>query len=58
MDQCMIDVTDTAAKVGDKVILFGNTPSELTELAKMANTIEYESLCLVTSRVPRIEIDK
>ena len=57
MDQCMIDVTGTHAKVGDKVIIFGNTPAELTELAKMANTIEYEALCLVTSRVPRIEID-
>ncbi len=56
MDQCMIDVTGTNAKVGDKVILFGNTPAELTELARMADTIEYESLCLVTSRVPRIEI--
>ena len=57
MDQCMIDITGTGAKVGDKVILFGNTPLELTELARMANTIEYESLCLVTSRVPRIAID-
>ena len=57
MDQCMIDVTETNAKVGDKVIIFGNTPKELTELAKMANTIEYEALCLVTSRVPRIELD-
>ncbi|MBO5682847.1 MAG: alanine racemase [Clostridia bacterium] len=57
MDQCMIDITGTSAKVGDKVVLFGNSPSELTELAKMANTIEYESLCLVTSRVPRIEME-
>ena len=57
MDQCMIDVTDTTAKVGDKVIIFGNTPAELTALARMADTIEYEALCLVTSRVPRIEID-
>jgi alanine racemase len=57
MDQCMIDVTGTNAKVGDKVVIFGNTTKELTELAKMADTIEYEALCLVTSRVPRIEID-
>ena len=57
MDQCMIDITGTSAKVGDKVILFGNTTKELTALARMADTIEYESLCLVTSRVPRIEVD-
>ena len=56
MDQCMIDITGSGAKVGDKVIIFGNTPAELTALAKMADTIEYEALCLVTSRVPRIEI--
>ena len=53
----MIDITGTSAKVGDKVILFGNTTKELTALARMADTIEYESLCLVTSRVPRIEVD-
>jgi len=57
MDQCMIDITDTEVSVGDKVVIFGNSPSELTELAKMANTIEYESLCLVTSRVPRIVVE-
>lgn len=54
MDQCMIDVTGLDARVGDKVVIFGNTPSELEMLAKMADTIEYECLCLITSRVPRI----
>ena len=57
MDQCMIDVTGTDSRVGDKVIIFGNSPKELTALAKIANTIEYECLCLVTSRVPRIVND-
>ncbi len=57
MDQCMIDVTDIDAKVGDKVVIFGNTPDELTALAKAADTIEYECLCLVTSRVPRITVE-
>lgn len=57
MDQCMIDVTGTHAKAGDKVVLFGNRPEQLTALAKKADTIEYECLCLVTSRVPRIVID-
>lgn len=57
MDQCMIDVTDSDARVGDKVVIFGNNNSELSALAKMADTIEYECLCLVTSRVPRIYLD-
>lgn len=54
MDQCMIDVTDLGVSVGDKVIIFGNTRDELTELARLADTIEYEVLCLITSRIPRI----
>ncbi len=55
MDQCMIDVTDIPARVGDKVSIFGNSGDELARLAKMADTIEYESLCLISGRVPRIE---
>lgn len=57
MDQCMIDITDIDAAVGDKVIIFGNSPDELTSLARAAETIEYECLCLVTSRVPRIAVE-
>jgi alanine racemase len=54
MDQCMIDVTGHEVALGDTVTLFGNHPSELSELARRASTIEYECLCLVSSRVPRI----
>ena len=54
MDQCMIDITGSDAQVGDRVVIFGNDNSELSSLAQMADTIEYECLCLVTSRVPRI----
>ncbi len=57
MDQCMIDITDIPAKVGDKVVLFGNTPEQLSALAEKAQTIEYECICLVTSRVPRVVTD-
>ena len=55
MDQCMIDVTDIPARVGDRIRLFGKSSDELTRLAKMADTIEYETLCLISGRVPRIE---
>lgn len=52
MDQCMIDVTDLPVEVGNAVTLFGEDPSELSALAKMAGSIEYESLCLISARVP------
>ena len=62
MDQCMIDVTGIPTAVGDVVTIFGNLPDDLREMAKRANTIEYECLCLVSARVPRVakrqEIDK
>ena len=55
MDQCMLDVTGLPVSVGDEVTVFGSSPEQLRELAGMAGTIEYESLCLVSARVPRIK---
>ncbi len=54
MDQCMIDVTDTGARIGDSVTLFGNDPKELYAFADRAGTVDYECLCLISSRVPRV----
>ncbi len=54
MDQCMIDITDAAARVGDTVTVFGSFPNQLDALSKAAETIEYESLCSISARVPRI----
>lgn len=56
MDQCMIDVTDTVARVGDTVVLFGDHPHALSQLAARAGTVEYECLCAVSARVPRVSI--
>ena len=56
MDQCMIDVTDTGARPGDVVTLFGNDPKELYAYADRAATIDYECLCLISSRVTRCYI--
>ncbi len=53
MDQVMIDITDTDARVGDRVILFGETAEQIELLAKRAGTIPYEVLCLVSARVMR-----
>lgn len=54
MDQCMIDITGIDAREGDTVTVFGEDPDRLHALAKKARTIEYELLCLISSRVPRI----
>lgn len=54
MDQCMVDITGYDVSIGDEVTLFGDSQKELRELARRAGTIPYESLCLITARVPRI----
>ena len=55
MDQCMVDVTGINVNVGDRVMLFGDTPDSLRSLAALADTIEYECLCLISARVPRVK---
>ena len=54
MDQMSVDVTDIEnVKQGDEVILFGKElPVE--ELADMCGTINYEIICGISPRVPRI----
>ena len=56
MDQCMIDITDMpdSVKVGDTVTLFGESRRDIEALAARAGTIEYECLCLISARVPRV----
>jgi len=57
MDQCMADVTGFDVAPGDRVIVFGKDKNMLCGLAKRAETIDYEVLCLVSARVPRIPIN-
>ena len=53
MDQMMIDITGIKAKEGDTVEIFGkNLHAE--ELADIIDTINYELVCAVSRRVPRI----
>lgn len=58
MDQLMIDVTDcTGINEGDTVTVFGKDKGEylsIDELANMAGTINYELICILGKRVPRI----
>ncbi len=58
MDQCMIDVSavNTIA-IGDEVILFGrgdNIELPVESLAEKIGTINYEVLCVIGKRIPRI----
>lgn len=53
MDVCMIDVTDAKCDVGDSVEIFGNNISVM-ELADTLDTIPYEVLTSVSSRVKRV----
>ena len=56
MDMCMIDVSDVPqVKPGDEAILFGHDPT-VDEIAAIVGTINYEILCLVGKRVPRIYV--
>jgi alanine racemase len=58
MDQTMIDVTSVpACQQGDEVIIFGgNTEAfhSIDEIALLMGTINYEVVCLIGKRVPRI----
>ena len=57
MDQCMADVTHIAeAAVGDEVLLFGGAKLPADELAAHLGTINYEIVCMVGKRVPRVYV--
>jgi Alr-MurF fusion protein len=52
MDLIIVDITSVNAKIGDEVIMFDkNLPIE--ELARVCQTIPYEVLCRISSRIKR-----
>lgn len=60
MDQCMIDVTDIDnIKTGDEVIILGGEGDlkfNADDMAEALGTINYEILCRIKSRIPRVYI--
>ncbi len=55
MDQCMIDVTNVNnISIGDEVIIYGNDKITADDVAGWMDTINYEVLCMVSKRIPRI----
>ena len=57
MDMCMVDVTDLPeVRPGDEVVVFG-PELPLEEKADTVGTIQYELLCGVAPRIPRVYRD-
>lgn len=59
MDQCMLDLTSVEdVKLGDEVVIFGCEKDDphVDELASKIGTINYEIVCMVARRVPRVYI--
>lgn len=59
MDQCMIDVTELKkdVHVGDEVVVFGNqngSSISVDEIAADIGTINYELVCIIGKRIPRV----
>lgn len=57
MDMCMVDVTEVNCKEGDEVIVF-ETTKQLMELSKAMETIPYEVLTGISSRVKRVYVQE
>ena len=61
MDMLMVDIGDDLVAMGDEVILIGEQVEEkitVAEIAKLSEVIEYEVLCGIGKRVPRIYTEK
>lgn len=55
MDSFMIDVTDLdEVALGDEVIIWDNEHITVEDLAAHCDTINYEILCTISDRVPRV----
>ena len=58
MDMCVADVTGVPeVKLGDEIVLIGRQGGEeipVEELAELCDTINYEILCGIAARVPRV----
>ena len=55
MDQCMIDVTSVNnINTGDEVTVFGADVVTADDIADWLGTVNYEIVCMVSMRIPRI----
>ena len=56
MDSIMVDVTDVSCSMGDDVYIWDNDLIKVDDIAKECNTINYEIISTISSRVPRVFI--
>lgn len=60
MDQCMVDLSNIPdARIDDEAILFSdgnNNTLHIDEIGKSLGTINYEVVCMISKRVPRVYI--
>ncbi len=59
MDQVMVDVGDSKVRIGDEVVLIGSQGKmriTAEELAQLSDTISYEIVCGLGSRIPRVYV--
>ena len=56
MDSCMIDVTGIECHEGDEVVIFGGEGGSVVEMARLLETIPYEIMTSISTRVKRIYI--
>lgn len=63
MDQFMVDITGIAGvkevACGDEVVLIGRSGSKeilADDIAELVGTINYEVVCMITARIPRVYI--
>lgn len=58
MDSFMVDATDVEdIALGDEVIIWDNDNITVEELAERCDTINYEILCTISDRVPRVFVE-
>jgi len=57
MDMCMVDITNIDCKLGDTVQIFGKQ-NTVFSMAKKLNTIPYEIISSISSRVHRVYLEK
>lgn len=60
MDQIMADVTGIPVRPGDVVTLFGRDGDAflpVDDLSDIARTVNYETVCLIGKRVPRVYLE-
>ena len=59
MDSFMVDVTDIKnVRLGEEVIIWDNENITLDDIANKCHTIDYEIMCTISNRVPRIFIGR